>query len=64
MAWLTANQGTIVVLAFLIIVVAFIIRRMIKDRRAGISSCGNNCSHCAMAGSCHTHKNQPSGKAS
>jgi hypothetical protein len=30
---------------------------LIKDKKAGKSSCGCNCSHCAMAGKCHSqHK--------
>ncbi len=50
--WLAANYGTILVLLAVILVVALVIRGMVKDRRAGRSSCGKNCSHCAMAGKC------------
>ena len=51
--WLAANYGTILVLLAVILIVALVIRGMIKDRRAGRTSCGKNCSHCAMAGKCH-----------
>ena len=63
MAWITANLGTIIVLAVVLLVVGLIIRRMIKDKAAGKSTCGNNCAHCAAAGTCHAHQiPKPSGK--
>ena len=52
-AWFSANIGTILAAFAVILVVAAVIRVMVKDRRAGRTSCGNNCSHCAMAGKCH-----------
>lgn len=39
-------MGTIVVLAALVLIVALIVRSMIKDKRSGKSSCGGDCSHC------------------
>ncbi len=51
--WLSANGGTLLAALAVILIVALVIRVMIKDRRAGKSSCGKNCSHCAMAGKCH-----------
>ena len=32
----------------------FVIYRMVKDKKQGKSSCGNNCAHCACAGACHS----------
>lgn len=47
-------MGTFVVLAILMIVVAFIIRKMYRDKKNGISlSCGKKCSECGGGcGSC------------
>lgn len=55
--WLTDNLGNICISLVLVIIVAAIICGIIKDKRQGKSSCGCNCSHCAMSGSCHYKKN-------
>jgi len=40
-------MGTVIVLAVLLAVVVFIVRSMIKDKKAGKSlSCGGDCSKC------------------
>jgi len=39
-------MGTIIVGAALVVIVALIIRKMIKDKKAGKSSCGCNCGEC------------------
>ena len=44
--------STTVVLAILVGVVAMIIRKMIKDKKAGKSSCGCDCSTCGGACNC------------
>ena len=53
LAWISANIGTIIICAVLLIIVAAIIIGLVKDKKKGKSSCGCNCAHCAMAGSCH-----------
>ena len=53
LSWLSANIGTIIICAVLIAIVAAIIAKLIKDKKNGVSTCGCNCAHCAMAGSCH-----------
>ena len=50
--WMTENLGTIVVSIILVVIVAFAIRRIVKDRKDGVSSCGGNCAHCKMCSSC------------
>ena len=46
------NMGTIIVLIVLAIIVALIIRSMVKDKKAGKSlQCGGDCSKCG--GHCH-----------
>ncbi|MCD7717230.1 MAG: FeoB-associated Cys-rich membrane protein [Lachnospiraceae bacterium] len=40
-------MGTVIVGGILVVVVALIIRSMIKDKKAGKSlQCGGDCSHC------------------
>ncbi len=52
MIWLAENWGTIAVLAAIGVAVFFIVRKMIKDRKRGIGSCGCECASCAMRSSC------------
>ncbi len=52
-AWIAKNIGTILICLVLILMVAAIIHSMVKDKKAGNSSCGGNCSHCG--GSCCHH---------
>ena len=47
------NAGTIIVTLILIGIVAAAVRRLIRDKRQGKSSCGCNCGCCPMTGSCH-----------
>lgn len=54
--WITENLSTIVVSLILLLVVAAIIRKLVRDKKKGKSSCGCNCAHCAMAESCHKPK--------
>lgn len=53
LAWITENIGTILISVVLLLVVVLIIRKLVKDKKKGKSSCGCNCAHCAMSGSCH-----------
>lgn len=54
------SAGTIFVLAVLIIVVALVVRKMIKDKRAGktCASCGGNCGCCSAATKAAVHKDK------
>lgn len=51
--WLQENLATILVCAVLAMIVALIIRDLLKQKKQGKSSCGCNCASCAMRGSCH-----------
>jgi flagellar biogenesis protein FliO len=51
--WLETNLGTILVALVLIAIVALIVRKLIRDKRSGRSSCGCGCANCAMHGKCH-----------
>ena len=43
LAWITENIGTILISAVLLLVVVLIIRKLVKDKKKGKSSCGCNC---------------------
>ena len=45
-SWLTENIGTIVIVAVLVLIVAGIIRSLIKNKGNGCSSCGGDCCNC------------------
>ena len=58
--WLKANFATIAVSVVLLVVVVLIVRKMIRDKKAGrhlcggdCSSCGGACGGCAMQKQCH-----------
>ena len=51
-AWLANNLGTILVVLVLAATVFAIVRSLIRNKKKGKSSCGCNCAHCAMAGTC------------
>ena len=52
LAWLSANLINIVLIAVVALVVVLLIRGMIRDKKAGKSSCGGNCASCGACGSC------------
>lgn len=43
------NLSTFLILLVVVAVVGLIIWGMVKDKRAGKSSCGGDCSHCGSA---------------
>lgn len=52
--WLAGNIGTIFAVLVIALAVFLIIRKLVKDKKQGKSTCGGNCAHCAMHGSCHS----------
>ena len=54
--WIGANLGTILICLVLIAIVTFIVHYLFQQKKQGKSSCGCNCAHCAMHGSCHNIK--------
>ena len=54
--WFAANLGTILISLFLILILALIVRYLLRQKKDGKSSCGANCAHCAMHGQCHEHQ--------
>lgn len=51
--WISENVGTILICMGLIVIVALIVRGLIRQKKQGKSSCGAGCAHCAMHGQCH-----------
>ena len=52
LTWLAANWINIIVFAVVVLVVGLVIRSMIRDKRAGKSSCGGSCGSCAGCAGC------------
>lgn len=54
--FISANMATIIVAALVAVLVGLIVVRMVRDRRRGVSSCGNACACCPNAALCHAHQ--------
>ena len=52
LTWLSANLINITLIAVLVLIVALVIRNMVRDRKAGKRSCGGNCASCGACGGC------------
>ena len=52
--WLYMNWANILIVGLVITLVVLALISMARDKKAGKSSCGCNCSNCAMAGKCHS----------
>ena len=51
-AWLSANLINIVLVAVLVLIVGLLLRGMIRDKKAGKTSCGANCASCGACSRC------------
>lgn len=56
LAFIIENFATIVISLLLLAIVARITAKLIKDSKAGKTSCGGGCSGCPMSGACHPKK--------
>ncbi len=52
LTWLSANLINIVLVAVIVLIVGLVIRGMIRDKKAGKSSCGGKCADCGVCGAC------------
>ena len=50
LSWLSDNLVNIALIAAIVVIVALLIRVLVRDRRAGKAPCGGNCASC---GACH-----------
>ena len=57
-AWLSANLINIVLVAVIVLITGLLIRSMVRDKKAGKSSCGGNCASCGASVS-YTHLTLP-----
>ena len=62
-AWLSANFVNIALILAITLLVALLLRGMIRDRKAGKRSCGGNCASCGACGGCSACGSCPSVKA-
>ena len=53
--WIRENLATVVICAILVLIVAAILVRMVKNKRKGRFSCGCGCADCVMHKSCRHH---------
>lgn len=51
--WLAENAGNLVVSLAVFGACLLAVRKIIRDRKQGVSSCGGNCGGCGLSGSCH-----------
>ena len=51
-AWLSANLINIVLVAVIVLITWLLIRSMVRDKKAGKSSCGGNCASCGACSGC------------
>ena len=56
LAWLSANLINIALILVIALVVGLLLRSMIRDKKAGKSSCGGNCADCGACGGCASCK--------
>ena len=51
-SWLSANLINIVLVAVIALITGLLIRSMVRDKKAGKSSCGGNCASCGACSGC------------
>lgn len=52
LTWLLSNWINLVLIGVLALVVGLVLRSMIRDKKAGKSSCGGNCGSCGACSGC------------
>ena len=52
LAWLSVNWINIALVSVLVLIVGLLLRSMIRDKKAGKSSCGCNCASCGACSGC------------
>ncbi len=54
--WIGANLATILISIALLGIVSLVIHHLLRQKKAGKSSCGCNCAQCPMHDTCHSRK--------
>ena len=57
MLWISENLSTIVICVILGMILGGIVLSMIRGKKNGKCSCGNDCGCCPMEGNCHGKMN-------
>ena len=52
LTWLSANLINIALVLVIVLVVALLLHSMIRDKKAGKSSCGGSCADCGACSGC------------
>ena len=52
LAWISANLINIALVVLIVLIVCLLLRGMIRDRKAGKTSCGCNCASCGTCNGC------------
>ena len=53
LAFIKANIATVIIVLIIIILVFFAVRKIIRNKKAGKGSCGNNCADCPYSSDCN-----------
>lgn len=56
MDFILENLASIIVLIVVAVIVGAVVVKMIKDKKAGKSSCSCGCKGCPNSGNCHGHQ--------
>ncbi len=54
--FITENLASIIVFVIVAVIVGTVVVKMIKDKKAGKSSCSCGCKGCPNSGNCHGHQ--------
>ena len=52
--WLQQNIATVVIIAAVALLVILAVRKIVKDRKDGIGSCGGDCTACPYSADCRS----------
>ena len=61
LSWLSANLINIALVALLALIVALLLRGMLRRMKAGSCSCGGGCAGCGGGGGCAKGPSSPHG---
>ena len=54
MMWLSANWMNILLITVIVLILYFVVRSMIRNKKTGKSVCGGNCACCGVCSGCRT----------
>ncbi len=52
LSWLAVNWINLVLTAVIVLITTLVIRGMLRDKKAGKSSCGGSCADCGACSGC------------